>query len=349
MTRCLLTGGAGFIGSHTCEHLLATTDWDLVVIDSLSYAGDPHRFQNMKGFDPDRVTIVWHDLNAPLVGHPTSDRIGPVDHVINMAAGSHVDRSIDDPVPFFTNNVAIALNVLEWVRLVCPDAKVVQVSTDEVYGPAATGQSHSEWDTILPSNPYAGSKAAQEAAAFSYWRTYGLRLAITNTMNNFGERQHTEKFVPMAIRDLVAGKPVTAHGRPVYLDGNRGSTQPLKWEPSSRVWLHARNHADAMRWLLDTQDFPTYGGDTTRPLRYNVAGEREIGVDGIIGMIADTLGVEPLIEWVDYHSSRPGHDLRYSLDGSKIAAAGWVPPVGLDESFERTVRWYVDHPEWLYG
>jgi dTDP-glucose 4,6-dehydratase len=171
-------------------------------------------------------------------------------------------------------------------------------------------------------------------------------------MNNFGERQHPEKFVPMAITRLLAGEPVPIHGRPWYeVVENRTPPTMKRWTASSRVWLHARNHADAIRYLLDEVPFPTYEsatdlGDST-PVRFNVAGEREIGVDEIVTMIADTLGVEPLMEWTDFHSSRPGHDLRYSLDGTALKDAGWEPPVPLDESFARTVNWYVDHPQWL--
>jgi dTDP-glucose 4,6-dehydratase len=357
--RVLLTGAAGFIGHHVVEHLIATTDWHIVATDGITYAGDPHRLADVAGYSPERVTVLWHDLRAPLVGHPISDRIGDVDYVINMAAESHVDRSITHPVEFFRNNVDVALNVLDWVRQDRPDAKVIQVSTDEVYGPAPAGYSHAEWDVIAPSNPYAGSKAAQEAAAFSFWRTYGMRLAITNTMNNFGERQHPEKFVPMVVRNLLTGDPITLHGRPAGVTITNGTgggnvTSAIHWVPSSRVWLHARNHADAIRYLLAEVDFPRYGDPGVEkidgrpvPPRFNVAGEREIGVDGIVAMAADTLGVKANIEWVDYHSSRPGHDLRYSLDGSKLTAAGWKAPVPLDESFERTVRWYVDHRAWL--
>lgn len=361
MTTVLLTGGAGFIGSHCVEHWLKTTDWDIVVLDSLSYAGDPNRLLDVEpAVDWSRVRMLYHDLRAPLHDHPTGDRIGEVDYIVNMAAGSHVDTSITHPASFFTNNVDVAVNMLEYARLSQPDAKFVQVSTDEVYGPAPHGYAHREWDPIRPSNPYAGSKAAQEAAAFSWWRTYGLKLAITNTMNNFGERQHPEKFVPMAIRNISSGRSVIAHARPTKvpdftrpLDHNGEPHAKPGWQASSRVWLHARNHADALRFLLDDVDFPRYDpkNDTgeSRLLRYNVAGEREIAVDEIIRMIGDVLGKKARIEYVDFHSSRPGHDLRYALDGTALNKAGWKPPVPLDESFDRTVQWYVDHPKWLWG
>lgn len=332
----LLTGGTGFIGHHTVEHLLRETDWRVTVIDSLTYAGDMSRVTDIEDYDPARVRVIWHDLRAPLHDY-LIERIGEVDYVINMASGSHVDRSITDPVPFVRNNVDLSLHMLEYARVALPE-KFVQVSTDEVYGPAPEGYKHREWDTILPSNPYSASKAAQEAIAFSYWRTYGVPLAITNTMNNFGERQNVEKFVPLVIRALKRGEVVPVHAQ------KRGGT----WVPGSRVWLHARNHADALLFLLREVDFPAYAsGEVDRPFRANVVGESEVANDIIVEMVAEALGVPANYEYMDFHSSRPGHDLRYALDGSLLSELGWVPPLGLKESFNRTVEWFNQHDEWL--
>lgn len=337
MEHVLLTGGAGFIGHHVIEHLLKETDWRITVLDSLTYAGDIGRLVDIEGYDPERVSVFWHDLRAP-VGDAMVDRIGAVDYVINMASNSHVDRSISDPVPFVENNVSLALHMLEYARIVKP-RKFIQVSTDEVYGPAPVGYAHREWDVIAPSNPYSASKAAQEAIAFSYWRTYDVPVAITNTMNNFGERQHPEKFLPIVMRTLRDGGVVPVHSQLVD-DGT--------WIPGSRVWLHARNHADALLFLLNDIPFPLYGQDEL-PFRANVVGESEVSNQGIVEMVAEVLGVEPRFEYVDFHSSRPGHDLRYALDGSKLRDLGWKPPLDLQESFARTVRWYMDRPEWLGG
>ena len=332
--RILITGGAGFAGSHLAEHLLVTTGWDLVVIDGLTYAGRTDRLTDCQGYDPSRVRLLWHDLRAPI--HPwLDDRIGPVDAVLHLAAQSHVDRSIASPAPFITANVAATVNLLEWARTRPELTHIVQVSTDEVYGSAEEGTAHAEWAPVMPSNPYSASKACQEAVAFSYWRTYGLPVVIVNIMNMFGERQDGEKFVPLATRAVLAGDEVPLHGRP----GPRG------WEASSRCWLHARNFADALRWVL---------GDTTpasfpkadRPDRWHVAGD-EADVLTVAQMIAEAAGKRLRYRWADFHSSRPGHDHRYALDASKIAAAGWKPPVGFAESLERTVHWFAKHPSWL--
>jgi dTDP-glucose 4,6-dehydratase len=333
--RVLVTGGCGFVGHHLVEHLLETTGWDLVVLDSLTYAGRTDRVTSVKGYDPDRVELIWHDLRAPIHDH-LDDRIGDVRAVLHLAAESHVDRSITDPAPFVRNNVDVTLNMLEWARYALPElSHFVQVSTDEVYGPAAEGQRHVEWDPVIPSNPYSASKAAQEALSISYWRTFGVPVVLTNFMNMIGERQDIEKFVPKVVRAVLAGEAVPLHARPVE-DG---------WEPSSRHWLHARNYADALRWML-TDTVPAAYPDADRPDRWHVAGE-ELDVLELAQRIAKAAGRELRYEFVDYHGSRPGHDHRYALDPSKIHAAGWKPPIGLDESLERTVKWMIDHPEWL--
>ena len=335
MTRVLVTGGAGFAGHHLIEHALTTTDWDLVVLDGLTYAGRPDRLTDCQGYDPGRVTLLWHDLRAPVHGH-LDDRIGDVDAVLHLAAESHVDRSIADPAPFVRNNVDVTLNLLEWART-RRLSHFVQVSTDEVYGPAEEGTAHAEWAPVLPSNPYSASKACQEAIAFSYWRTYGLPVVVVNIMNMFGERQHPEKFVPLAIRASLTDKQMPLHGR-ISADGGY-------WEPSSRCWLHARNFADALRWVLE-ETTPAQFGAADRPDRWHVAGE-EHDVLEVARRIADAAGKPLRYAFTDYHSSRPGHDHRYALDASKIAAAGWKAPVPFAESLERTVHWFMRNPAWL--
>lgn len=333
--RVLLTGGLGFIGSHTVEHYLATTDWELVVIDSLRYAGRVERLTDMKRYDPARVTLVWHDLRSAL-HNMIKDEIGDVDYIVNMASDSHVDRSITAPVPFVQNNVALVLNMLEFAREAKPD-KFIQVSTDEVFGPAPAGYSHVETDPLRPSNPYSASKAAQEMIAFSYWRTFGVPVVITNTMNNFGERQDIEKFIPMTIAKIQQGKANIIHACKVNDE----------WVSGSRVWLHARNHADAVKFILESVTPARYGDNVETLTRFNIAGDQEISNFEIVKMIGSIMGKEPTVEFVDFHSSRPGHDLRYSLDGTAIRKAGWQMPISTEESFAKTIKWTLENPKWL--
>lgn len=335
--RVLVTGGAGFAGHHLIEHLLTTTGWDLVVLDGLTYAGRPDRLTDCQGYDPARVRLLWHDLRSPV--HPWLDeRIGDVQAVLHLAANSHVDHSITRPAPFIHNNVMATVNLLEWART-RQLTHFVQVSTDEVYGPAEEGTAHAEWAPIMPSNPYSASKACQEAVAFSYWRTFGLPVVVVNIMNMFGERQGAEKFVPLAIRAVLAGDEVPLHGR-------RDTDLVTEWwEPSARCWLHARNFADALRWVLTaTTPTPFPAGD--RPGRWHVAGEEHTVLE-VAERIADAAGKRLRYRWADFHSSRPGHDHRYALDASKIAAAGWKAPVPFAESLERTVHWFMRNPAWL--
>jgi dTDP-glucose 4,6-dehydratase len=327
--RLLLTGAGGFIGSHVLEHVLTNTDWEVVCVCSWRHKGTPERIlEVLKGDESwaDRVTVITHDLAAPFTAH-TKARIGKIDYVINCAAESHVDRSIEDPRPFVENNVAVALTMLDWAREAKPEV-FVQVSTDEVYGAAPEGHNHAEWEAILPSNPYSASKACQEAIAISYWRTYGVPVVITNTMNNFGPMQDSEKFAAKCIRNIEAGEAVPVHG----------TTKKI----GSRYYLHARNHADAILHIirnLPPQMFPA----VDRPDRYNVVGDAELNNLELAKKIADALGKPLEYKLVDFHSARPGHDPRYALNGAKLK----LPPVDFDTSLKKYVEWTLCHPEWL--
>ena len=322
------------MGSHVLRHILTTTNYEVVCLVSFRHRGLTDRIRlAVGGVDESytRTRVITHDLTAPL-SPVLASHIGHIDYVLNVASESHVDRSILEPAPFIQNNVALITNMLDYVRDY-PVERFLHVSTDEVYGPAPVGHAHREWmDQYFPSNPYSASKAAQESIAYSYWRTYDIPLVVTNTMNIIGESQDPEKFVPMIMKRVLAGDEVTIHAAP---DGTIGS----------RYYLHARNQADALLWALG-QPAPGYG-ETQAPAKWHVVGEREVDNLEMAQMVADYVGKPLRYELVDFHSSRPGHDLRYALDGSKIANAGWKAPVSLEESLERTVRWTIARPEWL--
>lgn len=353
MTRLLLTGAGGFAGHHFLEHVLSTTDWDVVATDSFRHRGTADRISQVIAGAPDtmagdawvqRTDVLTHDLTAPF-SEQAMHRIGghgDLEYIIAMASQSHVDTSITDPVAFCENNFAVALNTLELARKLRPKA-VVMISTDEVYGPVlAPGIAHLEWDPILPSNPYAASKAAQEAVSISYWRTYGVPVVITNTMNLIGERQHPEKFVPKTLRAVLTGEEAVIHGTP----GSIGT----------RHYLHARNMADAVVYLLRQgipAAYPAHAipgaAKALEPDRYNIASADRLDNLELAEWIAQAAGMPLRYRFEEFHKTRPGHDPHYGLDPGKIRARGWKPPVPFRASLEHTVRWTMQHPEWLLG
>ena len=337
MITVLLTGAGGFAGHHTLEHLLAETDWDVIATDSFRHRGKTDRIAEVLAPHPEwkpRLKVVTHDLAAPFSAQ-TVAQLGRVDYVIAMASESHVDRSISDPVPFVLNNVLVMLTTLELCRKLKP-RHVIVISTDEVYGPEPEVDDilvpHAEWSPIIPSNPYSASKAAQEAIAISYWRTYRLPVTIVNAMNLIGERQDTEKFLPLLISSVQYGAEMSIHGR--------------KGDVGSRHYLHARNLADALVFILRGTVPPRFPAED-RPQRFNVVGPDRIDNLDLALRVAKLVGKPLTFRLVDFHSARPGHDPHYGLDPAKLSAAGWKPPISFDESLARTVSWTLAHSEWL--
>ena len=331
--RVLLTGASGFFGSHMLRHLLMATDWEIVCIVSWKHKGTPERIENAwNGQDKDRVTIIRHDLEAPLTEH-TKKRLGKIDYILNIASNSHVDRSITDPVPFVTGNVQLVLTMLELARELKPEL-FLQFSTDEVYGPAPDGVDFAEWSTIIPSNPYSASKAAQEAIAISYWRTYNVPVIITNTMNLVGQTQDPEKYPAQLVRKIWNGEKVTVHGKV----GDIGS----------RYYIHARNAADAIMFIVNNLPPVHYKEDEVMlPDRYNIVGETELNNLELAEMTARIMGKPLEYELQNFHSGRPGHDRRYALSGEKLKKLGWKPPMDFEESLKSTIEWTLKNKQWL--
>lgn len=335
MKRLLLTGIGGSIGVHTMHHIFENTDWEVVGIDSFRHKGLVERISEMMREHPknwDRLTLITHDLSQPLTKN-IERRIGKVDYIINMASLSDVEDSIQNPVPFIKNNVDLAVNMLEYARRAKPEV-FIQISTDEVYGATEVAHQHPEWSAIVPSNPYSASKAAQEAIAISYWRSYGVPVVITNTMNNFGEYQQPSKYPVIVQRTLMEGSKLTVHGTA----GQMGT----------RYYIHSRNHADALLFIL--KKLPPYmhePGAADRPDRYNIVGDEQVDNLSLATTIANLMEKPLDYELVDFHSTRPGHDLHYGLDGTKLKKKGWKSPMGFKESLENTIVWQLEHDEWI--
>jgi dTDP-glucose 4,6-dehydratase len=249
-----------------------------------------------------------------------------LDYVLHFAAETHVDRSMVDPLPFVESNVLGTYNLLEYCRHKQPRLKMFfLVSTDEVYGPAPPGVDHDEGCPHRPSNPYSATKAAAEDLAYAWDHCMGVPVIITNTMNNIGPMQHPEKYVPKIIRAILRRDIITVHGSPD--------------SPGSRKYLYARDHADAINFLIS---------NGRRGERYNVVGTEEINNLEMVRRIEGILDREAKIRFVDFHSVRPGHDKRYALSGEKMRELGWVPPTPINDALERIVRWTLENPRWIW-
>jgi dTDP-glucose 4,6-dehydratase len=324
--RILITGGAGFVGHHLVEHVLKNTDWHIIVLDKLTYASSGFdRLRDILCFDEKRVTVLTADFNKPLTEGIVKE-IGDIHYIVHMGAETHVDRSIDNPEPFVVSNVLGTMHMLDFARRQKRLIWFVMFSTDEVYGPAAPGVFFKETDRYNCTNPYSATKAGAEQLALAYANTYRLPLFITNTMNVFGERQHPEKFIPSTIYKARIGQTVKIHS---------DSTKTIS---GSRFYIHARNVAAAVLFLLE---------HAKNRESYNVVGDTEITNLDLAKLIADILGKPLVCEMVDFHSCRPGHDLRYALDGTKMKNMGWSYPNTFGESLVKTVLWTLKNEKWL--
>jgi dTDP-glucose 4,6-dehydratase len=312
--RVLVTGGAGFIGSHFVRFALHThPDWHVVNLDKLSYAGnlenltslpDATRHQFVKG------DIADHELVARLWSQG-------VDIVVNFAAETHVDRSILWADEFIKTDVLGAFTLLEAAREFGVK-KFIQISTDEVYGSIASG-SFSEDSPLNPRNPYSASKAGADRLAFSYFTTHNVPVIITRCSNNFGPNQYPEKFIPLFITNALEGKPL-----PLYGDGR-----------NVRDWIYVEDHCAAIDFLISDGIL----GET-----YNIAGGNEVENIEIARGIVRKLGKpDSLIQLV---KDRPGHDRRYSLNADKLATLGWRPQRDFPRALDATIDWYIQNESW---
>jgi dTDP-glucose 4,6-dehydratase len=337
--RVLVTGGAGFIAHHVIEHILRTTDWQIVCLDRLDFSGNLNRLSDlMNDFevaDRKRVEIVYHDLKAEL-NPMIKDMLGDVNIVLHLAAGSHVDRSIEYPMEFVMDNVVGTVNLLQYARTLNNLERFVYFSTDEVFGPAPKGVNYTERDRYNATNPYSASKAAGEEMCIAFENTYRLPIVITHTMNVFGERQHPEKFIPMCIKRVRDGETITIHAN------------PERTEAGTRHYIHAKDVAEGLMFILglDCANLERDFGGAKCP-KFNLVGPEEVDNLTLAQMVADAQGLELKYEMVDFHSSRPGHDLRYAMSGEYLKSLGWEPRIKFSERIKQVVDWTLENNRWL--
>ena len=312
MTRVLVTGGAGFIGTNFVRYALQRHPaWEMVVLDKLTYAGNRENLRDLP-----RVTFIHGDITEP---EDVQHAMQGVEAVVNFAAESHVDRSLIDPRPFIRTNVEGTLVLLEAARK-AHIQRFLQVSTDEVYGDLAGTTHHSrETDPFAPRSPYAASKAAAEHLVFSYGISYGLEVVVTRGSNTYGPFQYPEKVIPLFITNAVADLPL-----PLYGDGS-----------AVRDYLYVEDHAAAIDTVL-------HRGTPGRA--YNIGAREEISGVAVAGAILELMGKPSgLMRFVP---DRPGHDYRYSIDPSATEGLGWQRSRSFNEGLAETVGWYRAHEAW---
>ena len=333
----LVTGGAGFVGAHVIEHYVLNSDYNIVSLDRLDYSGNLNRISYVMDKYPEhkkRIRVVHHDLKAEI--NPVIARlIGDANIIVHMAAGSHVDRSIENPLSFVMDNVVGTCNILNYARTLRNLEAFVYQSTDEVFGPAPEGVSYSERDRYNSTNPYSASKAGAEELCVAFQNTYGLPVVIVHSMNILGGMQHPEKFVPLCIRKIINGETVYIHG------------SPDKKKAGSRFYIHAKDLADGIDFILTKKPSSSPDAGGAKSKKFNIVGYEEIDNLTLAKLIASELGRELKYEVIDFHSSRPGHDLRYALSGDLLASQGWRPSQSISERIREIVSWYLDNPDWL--
>lgn len=313
--KLLITGGSGFIGSNLIRHILSSDEFDEVInIDKLSYGSNP---ANLKDVENDKR---YSFIRGDITDYDTVYKIvSKVDMMINIAAESHVDRSIADPWPFYKSNTGGVVTLLEAIHESGRNVRMVQVGTDEVYADILEG-SYKEEDRLKPSSPYSASKASADLFCHAYSRTYGIDVVIARCVNNFGYYQFPEKLIPKTIIRAHLGLKV-----PVYGKGK-----------NVRDWLYVKDHCEALELILKKGK----SGEI-----YNISTGSEYDNLTVVKKILGIMGKsESMIEFVE---DRPGHDIRYSLDSSKIRRElGWRPKHPFGKALKDTVKWYLSNNWW---
>ena len=334
MKRILITGAAGSIGVNVVAHILDTTDWEVVILDSFRHKGYRERIDRIIKDEPSRgprIKQFQHDLVCPISPELIKE-MGKIDHILHLAALSDVFFSVENPVYTIQNNVNSTLMMLEYARIAKPET-FIYFSTDEVGGAVKKGDAHKEWSIHKPSNAYSASKAASEDICYAYWRSYDVPIIITNTMNNFGFMQSGSKFPVMVQKKLEAGEVVTIHGN--------------ENEIGTRFYIDSRISAEAIMFILGLGAHHHKIGEVDEPHRYNIVGEKAISNLELAQTIAKLMDKELTYKLQDFHADNPAHDIHYGLDGTKLAKLGFKPSKSLEKCLEEVIEWQTANPEWI--
>ena len=320
MKKVLLTGAGGFVGHHTLEHLLKLTNWEVVITDSFRHRGVTDRITSIGCWEAEkhRVKLITHDLTVPFSDVMVKE-IGDIDYIISMASDSHVDRSILNPEIFLQTNI-IGTQVLMDACRKYGIKRYHQVSTDEVYGTLGETGLFTEKTPYAPNSPYSASKASADMVVRAYNETYGLPVNITRCSNNYGPYQFPEKLIPLMINNCLSEKDL-----PIYGDGMQ-----------IRDWLHVYDHCTAIDLII-------HNGRVGEV--YNIGGHNERTNVDVVKTIIRELGKSD--DLITYVKDRPGHDMRYAIDPTKIEnELGWTPIYNFDTGILDTIKWYLDNKEW---
>ncbi len=327
MTRVLITGGTGFIGHHLVKYILDYTDWEIVTLDRIDVSSSLGRLTDVLQVSSyKRVTFVYHDLKAE-INSLINNRIGDIHYIFHIAASSHVDRSITDPLGFMYDNAIGTTNLLNWARFL-PNLKIFfNFSTDEVFGSTPDGVFFNEDTHHNPSNPYAASKSSADQIGRAFYVTYNVPIITTYTVNVFGERQFTEKFVSKAIKAILNDETLTIHGK----------KNDSGFDIGKRSWIDVKNVCEALLFLVE---HGTIGEN------YNISTIEELDNLEMANIVSSILKKNFVYELTDYHDIRPGYDRRYALNNEKLKSIGWSA-APIQQGLERVILWMAEHPEWL--
>jgi dTDP-glucose 4,6-dehydratase len=337
--RVLVTGSAGFVGHYIVKKFVEEGN-DVVGLDRLSYSGNLNRIKEVLTPETEkRYTVHHHDLRSA-INDCLEKQLGQFDVIIHVAASSHVDRSIDQPINFVLDNVVGTCTILDFARRQKNLQKFIYFSTDEIFGPAPPGVAYDEYDRYNSTNPYSASKAGGEELCVAFRNTYKVPVIVTHTMNIFGPRQHPEKFIPMCISKVNAGEKVLIH------------SDETRTIPGSRHYIHVEDVADAIWFIVGTEKSQTgvgtESGDSGLCPKFNVVGKEELDNLTLAQYIAEGVGKPLRYELVDFHSARPGHDLRYALSGKRLAELGWEPKTSIRERIRQVVEWTLENDRWMF-